>query len=82
MRRAGGGGELPLYVELDPVGVGIGDIVAEIPGEFSDDGRVDAEGVAMKVAELGGEAPAARGVQVVGLMELGEDGVAGVAAAA
>jgi hypothetical protein len=71
-------------VELDPlqVGIGIGHVVAEIPGEFADDGCAGSEGIAREAAVLCCEAPAPRGAQVFGLLELHEDKVVSVAAAA
>ena len=50
--------ELPLNVELYPMRVGIGDIVAEVPGELSDDRRIRAAAILVKSAELCRDTPA------------------------
>src|SRR5437764_304315 len=57
--RAGGALQLTLDVELDPVRIGVGDVVAEVPGDFPEDRGVVADPFAVKAAELSGKSPAA-----------------------
>src|SRR5579871_130708 len=74
--------ELALDVELDPMEVGIGDVVAEVPGELAEERGVFSDLGFVEIAKLRGETPASRSVQVVELAELHSDGVRGVVATA